>query len=230
MPCGRSRAETARACHDACVSTPRSEQSPNTAIPSPELTDGGDPFPRERFVALIGHLPRYLRLAVGLAGDPRLPRTRRAALLAAAAYLASPIDLIPGIIPVVGQLDDLAVALFALRTALRALDPVTRGQQLAAAGLAPEDLDTDLDGLGQMAGWLARRGIAIGVHLATLAASASLVAVGAGARAVRRGTPVVLRAGGRLARAAGGSLAAAGQGGARAIGRRLRRERTIGPA
>jgi uncharacterized membrane protein YkvA (DUF1232 family) len=185
--------------------------------------EGGDHFPRARFVALVGRLPRYLRLAWGLAGEPRLSRTRKAGVLAAAAYLASPVDLVPGIIPVLGQLDDMAVALLALRAALRALDPATRERQLAAAGLAPGDLDHDLGTLAVTAAWLARRGIAIGRRLAILAAAASLTAGRAGARAFRRGAPVVARSGGRLALATGGALARAGGRGRGAVGRRFRR-------
>ena len=185
--------------------------------------EGGDPFPRARFVALVGRLPRYLRLAWGLAGEPRLSRMRKAGVLAAAAYLASPVDLVPGIIPVVGQLDDMAVALLALRAALRALDSATRERQLAAVGLAPGDMDQDLGTVAVTAAWLARRGIAIGRRLAILAAAASLTAGRAGARAFGRGAPVVARSGGRLALATGGALARAGSRGRGAVGRRFRR-------
>ena len=75
-----------------------------------------DPFPTARFTDLIRRLPRYAKLAWALGRDDRLSRSRRAALIAGAAYLASPIDLVPGIIPVAGQLDDAAAILFALRT------------------------------------------------------------------------------------------------------------------
>jgi uncharacterized membrane protein YkvA (DUF1232 family) len=210
-------------CEADQVSSSLPRRHPAEAASSADTSWGErDPFPREPFVRLVGHLPRYLRLAVGLAGEPRLPRSRRAALLAAAAYLASPIDLVPGVIPVVGQLDDIAVALLALRAALRALDPVTRAEQLMVAGLAPDDLDTDLGALGQVAGWLARRGIAIGRRLAILAASASLAIAASGVRAARRGAPVVVRAGGRLARTMGSSLTRAGRSGAGLVARRVR--------
>jgi uncharacterized membrane protein YkvA (DUF1232 family) len=102
-----------------------------------------DTFPSDRFGALLRRLPRYLRLAWGLAGEPSLPRSRRAAVLGAAVYLASPVDLVPGIIPVVGQLDDVAITILALRAALRAptSDPAARAHRV---GTGPEDLDTDL--------------------------------------------------------------------------------------
>ena len=195
--------------------------SPTT--PASPANGVGDPFPRARFVALLGRLPRYLRLAWGLAGEPRLSRTRKAGVLAAAAYLASPVDLVPGIIPFVGQLDDMAVALLALRAALRALDPATRERHLATAGLAPGDMDHDLGTVAVAAAWLARRGIAVGRRLAILAAAASLTAGRAGARALRRGAPVVARSGGRIAAATSGALARAGGRGRDAVGRRLRR-------
>ena len=73
------------------------------------------------------------------------------------------------------------------------------------------------------AAWLARRGIAVGRRLAVLAATASLTAGRAGARAIRRGAPVVARSGGRLAVATGGALARAGGRGRDAVGRRFRR-------
>jgi uncharacterized membrane protein YkvA (DUF1232 family) len=180
----------------------------------------GDPFPRARFGTLVGHLPRYLRLAWGLAGEPRLSRRHKVGVLAAAGYLASPVDLVPGLIPVIGQLDDLAVALLALRAALRALDPATRERQLAAVGLDPADLDEDLGALAATATWLARRGIALGQRLAALAAVASLTAGRAGARAVRRGAPLVARSGGRLARTTGRAFVWAGGAGRDLLARR----------
>src|SRR5215216_3326312 len=98
-----------------------------------------DPFPRDAFGALIRRLPSYARLAWMLARDPRLSKARRAAVLAGAAYVLSPVDLIPGIIPVVGQLDDIAIALGVIRLALNGLKPEFRAQTLAAAHLSQED-------------------------------------------------------------------------------------------
>ena len=54
-----------------------------------------DPFPRERVTATIRRMPRYLRLAWRLGRAPLSVRVRRAAVIAAAGYLASPIDAVP---------------------------------------------------------------------------------------------------------------------------------------
>ncbi len=125
-------------------------------LPAPHA--GEDPFPRDRFAALLRRFPAYARLAWALSRDARLTRGRRAAVLGAAAYLASPIDLVPGIIPFAGQLDDAAVALLGLRFALRGLPAERRVEQLAAVGIAESDLDHDLVTVRLGAGWLARRG------------------------------------------------------------------------
>ena len=59
---------------------------------------------------LLRALPDLVRLLARLVGDPLLPRTAKIALGAAMVYLASPVDLIPDFIPLVGYLDDLLLA------------------------------------------------------------------------------------------------------------------------
>jgi uncharacterized membrane protein YkvA (DUF1232 family) len=54
-----------------------------------------------------------------LVRDPRVPRRRKALLVALAVYLSSPIDLIPDFLPIAGQLDDALLAGLALRAVLR---------------------------------------------------------------------------------------------------------------
>lgn len=120
-----------------------------------------DPFPRDRFGALLRRLPNYARLAWQLARDERLPRSRQAALLAGAAYLVSPIDLVPGIIPVVGQLDDAVAVLLAIRLALAGLPAAEREAALADAGLGPTAIDDDMRTIGATYAWLGRQGARI---------------------------------------------------------------------
>ena len=89
-------------------------------------------------------LPSYSRLAWALVRDGRLPLRHRALVLGGVAYLLSPIDLIPGIIPLLGQMDDLAVTLLSLRAVLRRIPPDIAAGHLAATGLAREVIDEDL--------------------------------------------------------------------------------------
>lgn len=60
------------------------------------------------------------------------------------AYLASPLDLIPGIIPVLGQLDDLYIILTAVEKVLLSCPLETAKRQLEEASLTIEELEADL--------------------------------------------------------------------------------------
>jgi uncharacterized membrane protein YkvA (DUF1232 family) len=73
---------------------------------------GGDARALARFV------PDCVVLFKRLLTDPRVDWWRKALLVAAIAYLASPIDLVPDFIPVAGQLDDAIVVVLALRVLL----------------------------------------------------------------------------------------------------------------
>lgn len=55
--------------------------------------------------------------------DARVPRAEKWILASVAVYLLSPVDLVPNPIGVLGQLDDLGVAIWALRRLLRAAGP-----------------------------------------------------------------------------------------------------------
>ena len=74
-------------------------------------------FLRQQGTRLI-ELPGRLRR---LAADPRTPRRARWMLTVLAVYLVNPIDLIPDFIPVLGQLDDVAIAALLLWLAWRAI-------------------------------------------------------------------------------------------------------------
>lgn len=57
----------------------------------------------------VARVRREVRVWSLVLKDPRTPRVSKWLLGAALAYLASPVDLIPDFIPVLGQLDDLVV-------------------------------------------------------------------------------------------------------------------------
>lgn len=67
-------------------------------------------------------LPDLLRLLPRLAADRALPHRVRAGLAILLAYLASPIDLVPDFIPVLGYADDAVVIALVLRWAVRRAD------------------------------------------------------------------------------------------------------------
>ena len=69
--------------------------------------------------ALGGFVPDCVVLCRRLLADSRVPRRHRALLVGLLGYLASPLDLIPDFIPVVGHLDDALIAVLALRTVRR---------------------------------------------------------------------------------------------------------------
>ena len=64
-------------------------------------------------------IPNLLILFKGLIRDPRVPRGSKVLLGLAALWVASPIDLIPEFIPILGPLDDAVVAVLVVRHLLR---------------------------------------------------------------------------------------------------------------
>jgi uncharacterized membrane protein YkvA (DUF1232 family) len=70
---------------------------------------------RATAIDVVRLLPDLLRLTAGLARDPSTPRSCKVALAGLAVWLASPIDLIPEFVPVIGPLDDIVVSAIVLR-------------------------------------------------------------------------------------------------------------------
>ncbi|MEH0986265.1 YkvA family protein [Micromonospora sp. CPCC 205556] len=68
---------------------------------------------------LAAFIPDCLTAVRRLRADPRVPRRAKVAMLVAGLWLASPIDLIPEFLPVIGPLDDIVVVALALRYAGR---------------------------------------------------------------------------------------------------------------
>jgi len=73
-------------------------------------------------------LPNLVRLLIRLTGDSRVPAAEKALLFGTIAYVVSPLDLLPDVIPFLGQVDDLyLVALVALRLLSRTDAAVLNG-------------------------------------------------------------------------------------------------------
>ena len=69
-------------------------------------------------VALLRILTDVVLLLKDLATDPRVSRSDKMVAGLAAAYLVSPVDVIPDWLPGIGQADDLAVIMLAFRRLL----------------------------------------------------------------------------------------------------------------
>ena len=68
---------------------------------------------------LAAFIPDCVTTVRRLRKDPRVPRKAKIAVVLAGLWVASPIDLIPEFIPVIGPLDDIVVVALALRYAGR---------------------------------------------------------------------------------------------------------------
>jgi|SRR5436305_2840905 len=68
---------------------------------------------------LANFLPACATTLNRLRKDPRVPRSAKIAVVVAAVWVISPIDLIPEFLPVIGPLDDVVVVVLALRFAAR---------------------------------------------------------------------------------------------------------------
>ncbi|MDQ8173085.1 MAG: DUF1232 domain-containing protein [Gemmatimonadota bacterium] len=66
----------------------------------------------------IRQIPSYLRLMFGLLLDGRVSKVDRLLVVAAVAYMVSPLDFIPDLIPFLGEVDDVYLLVVALQRLL----------------------------------------------------------------------------------------------------------------
>ena len=91
-------------------------------------------------------LPTYARLVWGLARDPRVPTQQKLVLGGIAAYLVFPIDIIPDFIPVIGELDDLAVLILGLDWFIRNAPADVVEEHMARIAQDDDIFTKDFDG------------------------------------------------------------------------------------
>ena len=88
----------------------RKRVKPDEVLPP----DGRSLQARRLMADAVFMMPNIVKLVARLVKDPRVPRRAKITLGLAAAYVASPIDLIPEIVPVIGWADDILILMFAL--------------------------------------------------------------------------------------------------------------------
>jgi uncharacterized membrane protein YkvA (DUF1232 family) len=95
-------------------------------------------------VDLIRRLPTYIRLVWALLRDPRVPGQQKLILAGIGAYVFLPLDLIPDFVPVLGQLDDLAVVLLGLDLFIRSAPQDIVDEHLATIAQDKDQLRRDI--------------------------------------------------------------------------------------
>jgi uncharacterized membrane protein YkvA (DUF1232 family) len=95
-------------------------------------------------VDLIRRLPRYIRLVWALLRDGRVPAQQKLILVGIGGYVILPIDLIPDFVPVLGQLDDLAVVLLGLDLFIRSAPADLVEEHLAKISQDNDQLSRDI--------------------------------------------------------------------------------------
>lgn len=85
--------------------------------------DGTSIQARQLVTDAVMMMPNIVKLIARLLKDPRVPRRAKITLGLAAAYVASPIDLIPELIPIVGWADDVLIVMFAIDSLIQRAGP-----------------------------------------------------------------------------------------------------------
>ena len=65
-------------------------------------------------LSLLGSLVSHARLSLRLLREPSVPSLLKALPIAAVVYVLSPLDVVPDVLPLLGQIDDLGIILLAL--------------------------------------------------------------------------------------------------------------------
>ena len=115
------------------------------------MSSNPNPSPSQKLNVVVALVNR-LRLVARLFLDPRVPFFLKLVPCASLIYVVMPIDVIPDVIPVLGQLDDLGVVILAVEAFIMMCPQHVVAEHLAAieagGGQAtrPADKDNVVDG------------------------------------------------------------------------------------
>ena len=96
------------------------------------------------FLPIAARAPIYGRLLIELLADGRMPWSRKAVLLIGAAYVLSPLDLIPDFIPFISRLDDVMVVIIALDVFLEGVPRELMIEKTYTLGIDGRELERDM--------------------------------------------------------------------------------------
>jgi uncharacterized membrane protein YkvA (DUF1232 family) len=97
-----------------------------------------------RFLPLFARAPLYGRLLVELMLDRRVPKTRKAIVGLAMAYVVSPVDLVPDFVPIISRLDDFAALVVSLDLLLEGVPREVMLEKMYQLGIDGRELERDM--------------------------------------------------------------------------------------
>ncbi len=91
-----------------------------------EAVDTSDPIPPRSWNDIVAEvillLPNLVKLMIRLMKDPRVPIRRKLLVASVAAYVISPIDLVPDFVVGFGKIDDIILVSLAVDHLMRSVD------------------------------------------------------------------------------------------------------------
>ncbi len=133
----------------------------------PDGVYGPDGEPVDGYGALVKEgitaLPNFVKLLWRLGRDDRVPTASKALMFGSLAYVLFPIDVLPDVIPGLGQIDDVLLVVYAVNRILRSAGPdvvvehwdgsqnvlrLIQGISDMGANLMPKKVRTLLDRVG----------------------------------------------------------------------------------
>jgi len=97
------------------------------------------------FLPIATRIPTYGRLILELAIDGRVPWSRKAILGVAAAYVLSPIDIVPDFVPFISRVDDVMVTIVALDLFLEGVPRELMIEKMYTLGIDGRELERDIE-------------------------------------------------------------------------------------